>query len=301
MKKHILKTALLCFVSITPLATQANNPTPKIQELNEKLFDIGFNLAITKIDFYTAGKGRPSIRIHQLSARWVSNDPRRYAQGKDMTYLVDQSDGATTSGLSNDDTEPAIDNAMTAWNMTNCLKKVDVVKRYDNGDDPDIFDYLITDEEGNNFGDFGNPFLADIVHAGWLSRDFFEAVGAPEPGGGRGILAVSVTFIFTDDNGNPTDLNGDNYLDTALNEVYYNDTFGDPNDDRVSNPWGIDVELPGVDVETVSLHENGHSLGIGHFGPPPSALMNPVYREIIREPDSVDLAGICTIWQRWPM
>jgi hypothetical protein len=64
--------------------------------------------------------------------------------------------------------------------------KVDIVKRIDAGADPDIFDFFF------GFGGFGNPFLADIVSAGWLPRAFFEAVGGP--GGGRGILAFSVTF-----------------------------------------------------------------------------------------------------------
>jgi hypothetical protein len=166
------------------------------------------------------------------------------------------------------------------------------VKRADDGTDPDIFDSFY------GFGRFGDPFLADITNAGWLPRDFFEAVFGP--GGGRGVLAFSVTFIFVDDDGVPTDINGDNYLDTALNEVYYNDTFGDRRDDRAGNPWGINVPLPGIDVETVALHENGHSLGLGHFGPPPDAVMNPVYAGIRQTPLSADDAGMCAIWSSWP-
>jgi hypothetical protein len=58
--------------------------------------------------------------------------------------------------------------------------------------------------------------LADIVNAGWLPRAYFEAAGGP--GSRRGILAFSVSFIFIDlATGLPTDLNGDHYLDTALN------------------------------------------------------------------------------------
>ncbi len=134
--------------------------------------------------------------------------------------------------------------------------------------------------------------MADIVNAGWWPKAFFEAVGGP--GGGDDILAFSVTFIFGfyDDQGNfiPSDVNGDNYLDTALNEVYYNDGFN----------WGIDANLPQYDVETVALHENGHSLCIDHFGPPPAAVMNPVYAGINHEPYPADLAGMVAVWGSWP-
>jgi Matrixin len=263
-----------------------------MQHINEQLRSMGLNLAVEQIEFFTVGGGRPSNRIHQQVFRWVANDPRRLAQGKDITYLVDQSDGATASGLTNAQTEVAIDTSLDTWDRNRCLKKLDIVKRADSGADPDIFDFFF------GFGGFGNPFLADIVNAGWLPRAFFEAVGGP--GGGRGILAFSVTFIFTDDDGVPTDINGDNRLDTALNEVYYNDTFGDPANDRGGNPWGIDVALPGIDVETVALHENGHSLGIGHFGPPPAAVMNPVYAGIRHSPLATDSAGMCTVWASWP-
>ena len=120
----------------------------------------------------------------------MAGDPRRLADGDKITYLVDQSDGATASGLTNAQTEAAIDRAMNTWQANRCFKKVDIVKRADSGADPDIFDSFF------GFGGFGNPFLADITNAGWLPRAYFEAVGGP--GGGRGILAFSVTFIFTD-------------------------------------------------------------------------------------------------------
>lgn len=263
-----------------------------MHQINDELRAMGLGLAVEQIDFFTIGNGRPSNRIHQQPFRWVPNDPRRLAQGTDITYLVDQSDGATASGLTNAQTEAAIDSSLDTWDANRCLKKVDIVKRPDSGADPDIFDAFF------GFGGFGDPFLADIVNAGWLPREYFEAVGGP--GGGRGILAFSVTFIFTDGAGVPTDINGDNRLDTALNEVYYNDTFGNPNNDRVGNPWLIDQALPAIDVETVALHENGHSLGIGHFGPPPSAVMNPRYAGINQDPDPIDNAGMCTVWSSWP-
>ena len=264
----------------------------QIAKVNRRLAKTGLNIAVEQIEFFTIGGGRPSNRIHQQPFRWVANDERRLADGANITYLVDQSDGATASGVDSAQTEAAIDRTMSTWQVERCLKKVDLVKRPDSGADPDIFDSFF------GFGAFGNPFLADIVEAGWLPRAFFEAVGGP--GGGRGILAFSVTFIFVDGNGVPTDINGDRHLDTALNEVYYNDNFGEPTGDRADRPWGIDVGPPGIDIETVALHENGHSLELGHFGPPPVAVMNPVYGGIRHQPFAVDHAGMCAVWASWP-
>jgi hypothetical protein len=269
-------------------------PTPGVlTQVNERLAAMGLNIRAEQIEFFTIGQSRPSNRVHGQEFRWVANDPRRtWNVSTDITYLVDGSDGRTASGLSSAQTEGAIDRSFDTWDAEDCMSEVDIVERADNSGDPDFFDSFF------GFGRAGGTF-ADITEAGWLPRDFFEAVGGP--GGGRGILAFSVSFIFVEEDGEtPTDINGDNRLDTALNEVYYNDTFGDRRDDRAGNPWGIDVALPGIDVETVALHENGHSLGLGHFGPPPDAVMNPVYAGINHEPDSADRAGLCAVWSSWP-
>jgi hypothetical protein len=280
----------------TRVAGQSGEGDPTVialmRQVNQLLAGSPLNIAVEQMQFFTIGQGRPANRIHQQGVRWVAGDPRRLADGENITYLVDRSDGPTTSGLTNAQTEAAIDRAMNTWQAEKGLKKVHLVKRADSGADPDIFDSFF------GFGGFGNPFLADIVNAGWLPRAFFEAVGGP--GGGRGILAFSVTFIFVDGDDNPTDINGDRYLDTALNEVYYNDNFGNPAGDRAGNPWGTNVALPGIDVETVALHENGHSLGLGHFGPPPAAVMNPVYAGIRHTPLPSDHAGMSTVWASWP-
>lgn len=297
MKKSILLlVTIVALVLPASVSAQGSEGDPYVlalmEQINEDLAAQGLNMAVEQIEFFGFGAARPTNRIHQQPFRWVANDDRRLADGENITYLVDQSDGATASGLTSAQTEAAIDSALDTWQAQKCLKKVDLIKRADSGADPDIFDSFF------GFGGFGDPFLADIVNAGWLPREYFEAVGGP--GGGRGILAFSVTFIFTDDAGNPTDINGDNYLDTALNEVYYNDTFGNPNNDRVGNPWAIDQPLPAIDVETVALHENGHSLELGHFGPPPDALMNPIYAGIRQAPLSADNAGMCAVWSSWP-
>jgi hypothetical protein len=263
----------------------------KMQQINYQLKAMGLHVAVEEINYISFGNGRPANRIHQTGERWVTNDPRRLADGENITYLVDQSDGATSSGLTSTQTEAALDRALATWNDDKCLRKTNIIKRADSGADPDIFDYFL------GFGGLGDPFLADIVEAGWLPPAFFEAAGGP--GGANGILAFTVTFIFTDDDGNPTDINNDHYLDTALAEVYYNDNFGKPGP-RAGNPWGINIALPGIDVQTVGLHENGHALGLGHFGPPPAAVMNPVYAGIRQTPLSTDNAGMCAVWASWP-
>jgi len=295
-KTHAWLVTAMVLAAAAPVAVaQEGDPAvlARMQRINQELRARGLGIAVEQIEFFTIGGGRPANRIHAQEFRWVAGDSRRNADGDKLTYLVDQSDGATASGLSSAQTEGAIDRALDTWQANRCFGRVDIVKRADSGEDPDIFDSFF------GFGAFGNPFLADITEAGWLPRAFFEAVGGP--GGGRGILAFSVTFIFDDPlTGAPTDINGDNRLDSALNEVYYNDNFGNPSGDRAGNPWGIDIVLPGIDVETVALHENGHSLGIGHFGPPPAAVMNPVYAGIRHSPLAVDSAGMCSIYSSWP-
>ncbi len=298
MRKLLLVSAVLAgwpLASQTAMMQSGEGTPPvlaRMRAINQTLRGNGWNIAVEQIEFFTIGESRPTNRIHQQEFRWVANDVRRAADGTRITYLVDQSDGKTASGLTTAQTESAIDRAFATWNADPSLEHVGLVKRDDPNRDPDIFDSFF------GFGREGNPFLADIVNAGWLPRAYFEAVGGP--GGGRGILAFSVTFIFVNADGSPTDINGDGFLDSALNEVYYNDNFGDPKGDRAGNPWGIDIALPGIDVETVALHENGHSLGIGHFGPPPAAVMNPVYAGIRHTPYPVDQSGMTAVWASWP-
>jgi hypothetical protein len=141
----------------------------------------------------------------------------------------------------------------------------------------------------------GTP-TADITQAGWVPAALFDALA---PGGSQFILAVTFTFIFVDNNGNPIDTNNDHYIDTALKEVYYNNAFS----------WAIGGRF---DVETVALHENGHSLEIGHFGKifrtlangalhfAPRAVMNAAYGGVLTTPLGTDDASYCSLFASWP-
>ena len=131
-------------------------------------------------------------------AHFVAGDPRR-GEGDVITYLVDQSDGATHTGvgLTNAQTEAAIDREMHTWDVTTTCSKVPIIKVADNGQDPDLIDGLM------GFGTVGTPF-ADITHAGWMPAGFFDLFA---PDGSQFILGITFTFIFVDDDGNPTDIN----------------------------------------------------------------------------------------------
>ena len=76
--------------------------------------------------------------------------------------------------------------------------------------------------------------------------------------------AVPEGITLTPGDGVPTDIDGDGYADTAFMEVWYNNGF----------TWTL-TGVGGTDVQTAALHENGHALGLGHYGkvhatfPPP--------------------------------
>ena len=236
------------------------------------------DLRVEQVELLTVGQGRSSSRLHRQPFRWVAGDWRREADGTNLTYLVDLSDGLGSSGLTPAGAEGAIDRAMATWRSDVCLQNLKLVKRVGDGSDADIFDSRF------GYGGFGNYRQADVVHAGWLPPDFFERVTGP--GGGQSVVALSATFIYVDREGNPTDFDGDGYLDTAHSEIYYNQGFS----------WLADS----IDAESVALHEVGHALGIGHMGPPPTAVMNPVYGGVQRSLLPIDHAALCGVWGSWP-
>jgi hypothetical protein len=213
----------------------------------------------------------------------VLGDPRRGGR-RALSYLVDLSDASPASGLPATpamaaiDVEDAVDRAVASWRVNPCLEPARLRKRADGGADPDLFDAAFA------FGELGDHRLADVVHAGFMPPAFFDAVAGR--GAGEAIIAISVTFIFVDRAGDPTDIDGDGNLDTASNEIYYNDHFR----------WSLDAGPGTIDLESVALHEFGHALGVGHLAPPPRAVMNPTYAGRRRTPHPLDHAAVCAAW-----
>lgn len=222
----------------------------------------------------------------QLDAHFVPGDERR-GGGNAITYVVDQSDGATASGLTAAQTEGAIDRAMSTWDEApNCSGALEIQKVEDPGFDPDIIDALL------GTGGSGTT-VADVTHAGWLPAGVL----------GPNTLGVTFTLVFIGPDAEPTDVDGNGRSDVAVREIYYNDAFN----------WGIDVPLSdGVDVESVALHEAGHGLSQAHFGKvfvteangkahfSPFAVMNALISRKAQQLEGTDRGGHCSIWGSWP-
>lgn len=147
----------------------------------------------------------PFNRVLNLPAHWVADDPRRSnpdtgsgSTGNTISYIADQSwpgglftgSTGTLSGVSQVQTEEAIDSAMLTMNMA--LPNVNIVKQSSPGGDITIFDHLFClmfdfpPAACNAVGlTTGTPFSADIVHAGWVIRN--------------GCGAIAGVFVYTED------------------------------------------------------------------------------------------------------
>lgn len=205
------------------------------------------NLAITKA--YVFRQGAPSIEIIdsqfelQLEQHFVPNDPRN---GGDLNITYNSFPGLNVANGSIP-TDAISDDAYQRWNNDNTcsfFSQTNIARVPNNG----TWNSLILSLNGED----GMP-VSDINVVGHLPGSLFSSFFNQE-----GILGVAFTFVWLDENGNPTDIDNDDFNDTALVEIWYNDGF----------TWTTDTNANpnAVDLASVITHEQGHSLGLGHFG-----------------------------------
>lgn len=181
-----------------------------------------------------------------LSSRWVTNDQRRNWNGDNVLNDIDWMAFpffAVANGTF--DALPIYRSMYSKWQSGGSCNTVKI--------DETSYDLSM----GNPSLILGigpwNPAavpLADVSVVGFLPAAIFEAVfGEPN------ILGVAFSFVFIDNNGNPikTTRGKD---DKAYTEVWFNDGF----------TWSRGPSQGTIDLESVILHEFGHTMNLGHFG-----------------------------------
>jgi hypothetical protein len=262
--------------------------------VNNQLAALGEDFRLEVVDLITIDEsGRRVLfddRTLRLTSHWVPGDPRRGVAHNDILWVTDFFDG-TATGLSFEDTQTAVFNAMDTWNTVPCATIPLTYLGYTTID-VGYVQWLL------GFGGI-QGFFFDITQAGWITGDFFDALA---PGGSNFILGVTFTFIWLEGPGGPpTDIDGNGKNDVAFREINYNNNF----------LWSNDGSA--IDAETIVLHEMGHGLSLGHFGTlfqtlpngkyhwAPKAVMNAGYvGDIQRELLGTDNAAFCSLWASWP-
>lgn len=274
------------------------NGMENMDDINAMLAENGLNIRLAYAETVTKADGAEAAgqtifandRTKRLDAQWVPGDERRDADGNNLTYTVWEPFAPANYGTSDQfDGTPAIDDSFVTWNNVKKKSKLDILKEPNTNVNPSA---IIPG---------GDPFQADISTTGFLSPlDFELFVG---PGTSSNVLGVTFTFVFIDEDSNPTDINNDGYDDVALKEVWYNDGFLWTDEGNTGDA---------IDVETVALHENGHALGFGHFGKisvtdandklhvSPRAVMNAIILGTQRTLLGTDKASYNSIYGNWP-
>ena len=300
-------------------AVKANDDavvSPFLAELDAQLAAAGSNLRVARAEIIVDTSGElassqvllANERSRGLSYQWVAGDPRRGGRGG-VTYAFDprqgrepftrNPDGSGLRQMPFAELEPQLETTMAAWRDLQCSDAPVTRTAVPAGTDPDQLDQLFLGSDGA-----GRTYaqVSDIVQGGWQVPGFFTAFAGTA---GNNIIGVTFSFWYVDEDGNPTDIDRDGRADTGLAEIYYNTRFA----------WGNSGALNVVDTYTITTHETGHAMSLGHFGKvfvtkkkaadglqiadisyAPKALMNAVYVTGRTDIMGADNSQFCLVW-----
>jgi hypothetical protein len=273
-----------------------------MQQVNSQLEAGGSDVRLSEASFFTVGLGTDSYRVLRIGTRWTTSQ---------ISYVLDGSD--FTADVPAAQTESALVSSFDSWNNVSNTT-IQSTRVADDGSNFDILDGLVLDPAGNcvSIYDFTSPNLvavtptgglliepaADIVVGGWLPAAYFSRCM-----GSASILAITWTFSVPDQD-------GDNYRDTVYVEQFYNEGF------RWVTNGAAYLNFDLMDIQSIAVHENGHAMGLDHFGGPntnqpfrlqpngkvydPEAVMNPAYLggTAKRQPLPTDEAALRTLFGR---
>jgi hypothetical protein len=270
-----------------------------LDEVNRQLAAAGAGYRAARAELALASTAPPELastvfandRTLQTGVRWVAGDPRRPSGNTLRHYFYAPMAGVNTiGGVQDGRTEVAA--SFVTWAGRACAPLDFQQAAYD-GTFPSAM-----------FGG-GDPSVGDVNTLGFLPGAFFDLL-APE--GSDFILGATFPFVWGDVDGNgtfiPSDVDRDGNLDYAFAEVWYNNAF----------TWTLTGFGGDADVQTVAFHENGHALGLAHFGKihatsspfggrlhvSPRAAMNAVILGTLRAPLGTDNAALCGYYASWP-
>lgn len=281
-----------------------SDPTPDrvavlVETVNAEFASRGVDARVNDIWLFTVGAGTDPYRRLRTGARWPWNPVLYYLDVPDFTPQQPASAIEAVLERSYERWNEVKASSIRAERITPSVGNVDI---FDGQLDLDPTSGTTCDSNIDltaEVWDPGYPYFtpaADIVVGGWMSGDWFS-----ECFGANNILGITITLSYGD-------VDADQYTDRIYVEQYYNEAF-----DWVLS--GAQILGPGEDLESIATHENGHALGLGHYGgagkvPPglfasgnlgmifsPQAVMNPGYLGgEKRELYSIDEAALRTLY-----